>query len=70
MGRDGADGLARLHAAGALTIAQDAASSAVSGMPTAAVDAGAVEHVVSVEELGATIAAFASDSHRRRRSLR
>ncbi|MFZ5853049.1 MAG: chemotaxis-specific protein-glutamate methyltransferase CheB [Chloroflexota bacterium] len=58
MGRDGADGLARLRATGAVTLAQDAASSAVFGMPRAALEAGAVERVVSLENLGSTIAAL------------
>ncbi|MEX2182991.1 MAG: chemotaxis-specific protein-glutamate methyltransferase CheB [Chloroflexota bacterium] len=58
MGRDGVDGLARLRATGAVTLAQDAASSAVYGMPDAAMKAGAVERSLSVEELGPTIAAL------------
>lgn len=42
MGDDGAQGLARLRATGALTLAQDEATSVVYGMPRAAVAAGAV----------------------------
>lgn len=41
MGRDGAAGLGRIARAGGLTIAQDEATSAVYGMPRAAVEAGA-----------------------------
>ncbi len=41
MGADGAAGLLRLHQAGALTIAQDAASSVVYGMPKVAAQLGA-----------------------------
>lgn len=52
MGRDGADGLARLRAAGGVTLAQDAASSVVFGMPAAAIEAGAVDRVASLSELG------------------
>ncbi len=46
MGRDGADGLKRMREAGALTIAQDADSSVVHGMPGEAIRLGAACHVL------------------------
>lgn len=67
MGRDGAEGLVRLRATGAMTLAQDAASSAVFGMPGVAIEVGAVERVLSLEDLGPTIAALATAGPDRRR---
>jgi two-component system chemotaxis response regulator CheB len=55
MGRDGAQGLLELRAAGALTLAQDEASSAVFGMPRAAIELGAAERVVPLEEMARAI---------------
>jgi len=46
MGKDGAQGLLELRRAGAVTIAQDKASSVVWGMPGAAVDIDAATHVL------------------------
>jgi two-component system chemotaxis response regulator CheB len=46
MGDDGAAGLAELKHAGAITIAQDEASSIVFGMPRAAANLGVVDHVL------------------------
>jgi two-component system, chemotaxis family, protein-glutamate methylesterase/glutaminase len=55
LGRDGAEGLAAVGAAGGLTFAQDEQSSAVYGMPRVAADRGA--HIIlSPPELGRTLA--------------
>lgn len=51
MGKDGAEGLGRLQAAGAMTIAQDEASSLIYGMPKAAVDAGYADVVLPLENI-------------------
>lgn len=56
MGDDGVDGLAELRARGALTFAQDAATSTLFGMPRAAFERGAAEHVLPPEQIGRTIA--------------
>jgi two-component system chemotaxis response regulator CheB len=55
MGRDGADGLGRLRAAGAVTVAQDEATSVVFGMPGEALRRGAAEHVLSPMEIARLI---------------
>ncbi len=57
MGEDGAEGLGELKAAGALTIAQDEASSVVFGMPRAAIERGYATRVVSLESLANTLIA-------------
>ncbi|MCB9454115.1 MAG: chemotaxis-specific protein-glutamate methyltransferase CheB [Anaerolineaceae bacterium] len=51
MGSDGADGLLAMRRAGAVTFAQDQASSAVFGMPAAAIDRGAVTHILPIDHL-------------------
>lgn len=55
MGRDGADGLLALKGAGAYTIAQDEATSAVYGMPRAAVEIGAVYEVLPGDAIAAAV---------------
>ena len=57
MGADGAEGLLTLRRAGAVTVAQDEASCVVYGMPKAAFEAGAVQHVLSLEDIAAGIGA-------------
>ncbi len=51
MGRDGAEGLKTLKKAGGHTIAQDEATSAVYGMPRAAIETGAVDQVLPLDDI-------------------
>lgn len=51
MGSDGASGLKAMHDAGARTIAQNQETSVVFGMPKAAINNGAVDLVLSLEEI-------------------
>jgi two-component system chemotaxis response regulator CheB len=67
IGRDGADGLRAMRDRHAITFAQDATTSVVYGMPRAAVEDGAAQHVLPVGELGAAIAAAIGPQRRRTR---
>ncbi len=58
MGRDGATGLLAMRRAGAFTIAQDEATSVVYGMPREAMLCGAAERVLSLHEIGSTLASL------------
>jgi two-component system chemotaxis response regulator CheB len=51
MGRDGAEGLKAIHQAGGPTLAQDEATSAVFGMPRAAIELGAVDRVLPIDDI-------------------
>ena len=55
MGRDGAAGLLALRKSGALTIAQDEASSVVYGMPKAAAEIGAAAEILPLAAIGPRI---------------
>ncbi len=55
MGDDGAAGLADLREAGAITVAQDKASSVVFGMPAAAIELGVVDHVLAPPNIPALL---------------
>lgn len=55
MGSDGADGLCDLRSLGAVTIAQDAASSVVHGMPGVAIERGGAGHVLPVSAIAAKV---------------
>jgi two-component system chemotaxis response regulator CheB len=55
MGRDGADGLKAMRAAGAATVGQDEATSIVYGMPRAAFEIGAVQKQAPLERIGVEI---------------
>lgn len=65
MGRDGAEGLLRLRAAGWYTVAQDEATSVVKdGMPKAAVDKRAAVEVLPLQHIGETLAAKVAQKSR------
>jgi len=55
MGKDGAEGLLALRSAGVFTIAQNAETCAVYGMPKAAVELKAADRVLDIEEVAEEI---------------
>lgn len=59
MGRDGAEGMASIAAAGGITIAQDEDSSVIYGMPKVAVELGAVQHILPLEQIAPALEALA-----------
>ena len=56
MGKDGAVGLGEIRRSGGLTIAQDERSSAVYGMPKAAVENGAVQELLPLDKISLKLA--------------
>lgn len=55
MGKDGAQGMKKIHDDGGFTVAQDEQSCVVFGMPRAAITLNAVNEVAALEEVGATL---------------
>jgi two-component system, chemotaxis family, protein-glutamate methylesterase/glutaminase len=62
MGRDGAEGLLALRKAGALTIAQDEATSIIFGMPREAILLGAAARILPLREIARVVAETVSDA--------
>ncbi len=62
MGVDGASGMRALYEKGGLTLAQDRDSAVIYGMPGAALEAGAVEHVLPLEGIASMLADAAKGS--------
>ena len=60
MGEDGAEGLSLIRAHGGVTIAESEATCAVYGMPRAAVERGAAQHVLPLPAIAAALAALGS----------
>ncbi len=48
---DGAEGMIRIKEAGGITIAQDPQTAEFPMMPQAAIDTGAIDHILSIEEI-------------------
>ncbi len=61
MGKDGAQGLLAARQAGAMTFAQNEASSVVFGMPGEAIRLGAAQRVLSIEEIAPTLVALTNE---------
>ena len=62
MGRDGAAGLLALRHAGALTIAQNEASSVIFGMPREAIEMGAAARVLALDQIAPALVAASQDA--------
>jgi two-component system chemotaxis response regulator CheB len=58
--QDGAEGLAAVRRAGGRTVVQEPASAAVPSLPEAALQKGSVDAVLSIEQLQALFASFAT----------
>jgi two-component system, chemotaxis family, protein-glutamate methylesterase/glutaminase len=61
MGKDGAEELKLLRERGAVTIAQDAETSVVHGMPGTAISLGAATYVLPPNEIAATLAMLVNE---------
>jgi two-component system chemotaxis response regulator CheB len=61
MGKDGAAGLLALRQSGALTLVQNETSSVVFGMPREAIQIGAADRVLALNQIAPALAALASE---------
>ncbi|WP_165375199.1 chemotaxis protein CheB [Roseovarius nitratireducens] len=61
-GTDGSSGLAEIHAAGGLVIAQDPAEAGYSGMPESAIGTGVVAKILPICQMVAALAAFIGEA--------
>lgn len=68
MGGDGAAGLRKMHDMGCFTIAQDEKTSIVFGMPRQAIALGAVDKVVSLEDIAHEIISYVKEEIREKKS--
>ncbi|URR36072.1 chemotaxis response regulator protein-glutamate methylesterase [Thermosynechococcus sp. HN-54] len=58
MGDDGAAGMQAIASVGGITIAQNEATSVIFGMPKEAIALGAVQHVLPIDRMGASLQAL------------
>jgi two-component system response regulator WspF len=63
MGRDGAEGLKAIRNAGHHTIAQDKVTSAVYGMPKAAVELDAAQDILALDKIGPRLTNIINKQH-------
>ncbi len=61
MGDDGARGLLMMHTAGARTVAEDASTCVVFGMPQEAIKRGAVDKILPLPEIGDELVRFSQE---------
>ena len=58
LGRDGAEGLAAVRKAGGYGVAQNRESATIYGMPKAAMEIGAVNDILSIDQIGPRVSAW------------
>ncbi len=64
MGEDGAAGMKMMFDSGSITVAQDKASSMVFGMPARAIEAGGVQQVLHIDQIGRALVQTAFNMRR------
>jgi two-component system chemotaxis response regulator CheB len=62
MGNDGARGMLAMHRAGSVTLAEDESTCVVFGMPKEAIACGAVDHVVPLDRMAASMLRAAAET--------